>query len=481
VRTAGPPVPHALDLWDAMLTMTPPVPSRPEDVVSPGLAAAADLVHEAVFATGEGGRRRVPSAGAIYPYLVLALCRTAPDRSRVPAAGRWELFEFGDHGRATLLQVSGSLVTRLAVWAMGGDHPDGPDGAADFAVLVLTRPWLSMRKYGPRGYLYTHLDAGHAATNLLGVALERGRAELRLAPHDELMSRSTEWCFPHHELHSAVTVRGAAGECRSRRLDVRPTPTLSGDPRFDLEARLWREIVEPMTTRTGHGPVSTAPLVDLGDGQPADVLQPGEWSWWARRRRSARSFGTRPLDAADLAEVLAGAATPLPTNAWEARGRAGKAGRERPPVAGHLVLTPAAGPDVAVGLRSSAVRRMPGCTDPADVVAACMGQPHVRNAQAFLVLHASRADVLPSSPKHRLQPTIFCAGAAAQLVYLAATRAGIGAFTVGGFRQTRWQRYAGLDASRDVVCLIALGSRERDAVPGERPDRLAPPIAHGGR
>jgi hypothetical protein len=35
-------------------------------------------------------------------------------------------------------------------------------------ILLIIRPWLSMRKYGSRGYLYNHLDAGHAAVNLLG-------------------------------------------------------------------------------------------------------------------------------------------------------------------------------------------------------------------------------------------------------------------------------------------------------------------------
>ena len=391
-------------------------------------------------------------------------------------AGRWELFELNEQGRPSVLQVNPSCLTLLVEWVTArAPSDDGSAPAPEFAVLVLSRPWLSMRKYGPRGYLYTQLDAGHAATNLLGVALERGPAELRIAPHDELLSRNLDWCFPRHELHSAVLVRGGSGDRRGQRVAVRPSLGVRADPRFDVEARLWHDVVERMRARGVHGvrAGSTSAVVDLGPRLPAgDHLIEG-WSRWSRLRRSAKGFGTDRLAAEDLLQVLAGTATPLPTDV--------RAPGERPALAARLVLAPDVSDEVLDTLSPFAVRRMDDGTRPADIVAACMGQQHVSNAQAFLVLHARRADLLPAEGAHRLQAVLFCAGATAQLTYLGAARADIGAFTIGGFGQAEWRRHAGLDAADDVVCIIALGAKAAAAGPRERLDRLEPPLAHGAR
>ncbi|HET6210079.1 MAG TPA: hypothetical protein VFD94_06835, partial [Jatrophihabitans sp.] len=156
--------------WLAMTSLRSAEPAGSQPVLSPDLAVAVDILSEAVHRPGPSGARRVPSAGAIFPYETLALCRTpAVDDSD----SEWQLFRIeGALGSCTRVPAARPWLHRLA-----GALPGGP-GFDGCYLLVLTRPWLSIRKYGPRGYLYTQLDAAHAAVNILGVALSTGLAVL---------------------------------------------------------------------------------------------------------------------------------------------------------------------------------------------------------------------------------------------------------------------------------------------------------------
>ena len=83
--------------WDAMTGLRAPLPEVREELEGHGLADGLAIVAEALFADGAGGRRRVPSAGAIFPYAAFVLARyTGAD-----GTARWGLFRADEVGRAS--------------------------------------------------------------------------------------------------------------------------------------------------------------------------------------------------------------------------------------------------------------------------------------------------------------------------------------------------------------------------------------------
>src|SRR5262249_29373104 len=51
-----------------------------------------------------------------------------------------------------------------------------PGHRVEALIVVVVRPWLSMKKYRLRGYAYCHLDVGHLAANLATYAAALGYA-----------------------------------------------------------------------------------------------------------------------------------------------------------------------------------------------------------------------------------------------------------------------------------------------------------------
>jgi len=439
--------------WQTMQDLAAPAPDRYVSLTAAGLHETVALVRQAVLAHGAGGRRRVPSAGAIFPYAPYVLCTTGPD-------GRWTLLRVDEaepHGSAVLVDVPQPDLDRLAARC-------GPDPSV-VHVLLLVRPWLSIRKYGPRGYLYSMIDAAHAATNLLGVAQQEVRgAHLRLlgGGDGELAAH-----LPFQEVHSVVTLPVDDRPQREATVRVEAVAT-ARDRTGDYERVPWTEVVRPFQATHTRERLATAPMVALpATDVPRDALL-ADWSTWSERRRSARSFADRPVDVRQLADVVGALATPLPTNL-----------PRTPEVSATVVLARTPVGDLAAVRAVADVHTPDGDVRPQDVVRACMGQRHVASAAAFLVLHAPRQSVLGDGAQQDARDALFRCGAAAQLTYLGAARAGLGVFTIGGFVQSTWRRLAGLTPEHEVLCLLALGPEESEHTP--RADRREPAEAHGER
>ncbi|MFD4182809.1 hypothetical protein, partial [Rhodococcus sp. NPDC058514] len=109
------------------------------------VATAIEHIEKAIGRRGDSVARHAPSAGAIYPYEVL-LCRR-------------------DGGVPALVDLARR---RLVV----GD--DFPTDEPEYLALLVGRPWLSMRRYGPRGFLYHLVDSGHALLNLALLSRRHG-------------------------------------------------------------------------------------------------------------------------------------------------------------------------------------------------------------------------------------------------------------------------------------------------------------------
>jgi SagB-type dehydrogenase family enzyme len=120
------------------------------------LSDLSQILWAAQGISGAGGRRTAPSAGAQYPLVVHVV---AGNVSELPA-GTY-LYKSQDHG---LLKIEdGDMRTALGRAALG----QSPIKNAA-AVLVISALYeRTTVKYGERGIRYAHMEAGHAAQNVL--------------------------------------------------------------------------------------------------------------------------------------------------------------------------------------------------------------------------------------------------------------------------------------------------------------------------
>jgi nitroreductase len=454
-------------LWAAMTTLRSTERTGTHSVVSPDLALARDILAEAVHRSGPSGARRVPSAGAIFPYETLALCRVSGDDEG------WGLFRVeGATGSCGMVPISQLWLRRL-LSAMPGDR----DGCY---LIVMARPWLSIRKYGPRGYLYTQLDAAHAAVNILGVALGSGRAVLHAGSPTAAAIALRNGFPPFHELHSVIQLDQAREYPGDPLVTVREeTRTNRIAEAYDFEAQAWDGIVAPL--RAGAEAMSSTEPMDtsvlaLPDARPELALR-AEWRALSAVRRSAKRFAVEPLSGGRLAATVAALATPLPISFGRpVDGRPNVAVSATVLVSDRLVLALA---DQAAIARCARLVRYPAGPDsmPGGVsalIAACMGQPHVRHGQAFVLLHA--AGLTPAGPE--IRQAFFRAGAAGQLLCLAATGNDVAATPIGGFDSAVWSRIAQLPGDTELLYLLVLGMPVTESGPA-RSDRSEKATAHG--
>ncbi|MFI9245953.1 nitroreductase family protein [Streptomyces sp. NPDC053086] len=456
------------DLWDrvALPAAAPEPPAEP--VVAPGLRLALCLLEEGALTSranrscGSYVARAVPSAGAVYPYefAVLAMENGVPTAFRV------------DADRRTCARLAAGARVSAALDASVLAIPE--DGGA--LVVTLTRPWLSMRKYGDRGYLYTQLDAGHAAGNLLLAAAGRGAAGvLRLRFPRESLSELLEAGENCREIHSAIVVpAGTADESWTRW-------TVHDDTDRETRGPVWRSWLEStcwdsLTGWTGHSGSPTdetapAPLARVRTGGQAlggrsGLGDPSGWSELIGTRVSSKAFTGEPVSAAAVWQAVSALSTPLETDLPDAS-----------PLSATLVLRSTTEPEQDAVYRLRTGERQPGPLPTTDEVArACMQQRALAGAAAVLLLHVPRASLAgpgSTADAENLRELAFRCGALGQLLYLGANRATVGVTAIGGFDTPLWRTLAGLPKDDEILYALLLGCPD-DA--GIKLDRLA--MAH---
>jgi nitroreductase len=467
--------------WAAMTTLRPVESSISRSVLSADLAVAADILGEAIHRTGPSGARRVPSAGAIFPYETLALCR-AP--CGVDGFG-WGLFRIeGPSGTCTRMAISHTSLRRL-VAAM-----PGAPGVEGCYLIVLTRPWLSIRKYGPRGYLYTQLDAAHAAVNIVGVALSTGAAVLHAglpAPAAGALRND----FPRfHELHSVIQLARVPAYPGDPMVTVREeVPARRTAQAYDFEARAWGSIVVPLHAAADVAmpaePRDTT-IVTLPGARP-DLTLRAEWRELSAARRSAKRFAAEPLSGARLASTIGALATPLPTTFAEiGAGSTGGSPSGRASVSATVIVHDRLELSVAEQVAITGCARLVRYAATSDSVSwnatsfisACMGQAHIGDAQAFVLLHTAPGLLAAGTTGHDIRRALLRAGAGAQLLCLAATRDHVAVSPIGGFDSVAWARIAQLPGGTELLYLLALGTPVAESGPA-RNDRAEKATAHG--
>ncbi|WBB81899.1 nitroreductase family protein [Micromonospora sp. WMMD882] len=467
--TATGPVGPTADVarfWDRMLVFAASADeAEPAPITVPAELTPVLRLFESAGVGSPTGGCSAPSAGALYPYEHYAV---------VTGADGPAVYALDAVRRNCQLTRVGAPVAQ-AVEDAGLTVP----AAGEALVLTVARPWLSMRKYGNRGYLYTQFDTAHLAVHLLCLATEScDRAELRTHLPDSGLASLLNLGATCRFLHSVLVLGARRPDAPQVEADtwscVDGRKAGSGDkPSFWLEAECWRSVdaYRPRRRPTAGRPVRTRPLLpEVAAAPPTDLTTEAEpLTTLAARRRSAKDFAATPLARSALARTLAALRTPLATDLGHDTG-----------LSATLVARRVTGcPPGSYPLHGAGPWADHRTTPPDDdeLVRVCMGQYHLRHAAAVVLLHAPRAELVRSGPPG-LDTVLLRAGALAHLLYLGAAEARIGVTAIGGFDAGRWRALAGIPAAHEVLYAVLLGNPGPAAV---KLDRLHPAYAHNER
>jgi nitroreductase len=415
--------------------------------------------------------RTTPSAGALYPFEVLVALREA-DRYRL------HLYDIAGNCLYTLPPLPAAEMAGLLA-----PHGDGTDPDAALVFAVVGRPWLSMGKYGRRGYLYSQLDGAHAATSIALAAAHRGlRPTVRLR-------------FDRRRAAAALGLEGLCREpqslitCASPAGDAAHTAAAPANPfavpvwRHDSEPRFEQPTAEEHEAWQGLSPVSAyyggipraprfGPVTSIaapgpvGERRPvplaaAGALEPRGFQNAAVTRTSAKGFQPRPLAADQLGKVLSGLRHGLVADCAD-----GPAPGLRLLVRDVTGIAPGA---YAYAPDTHELRPVRGGARPAaDVAAACQNQAVVRHAAALLALHVPLEALLGPYGRQVLAEVHFHAASAAHRIGLQAAAHAVGATSLGGFDSARVADLTALASHDEVVYVLALGVPDPSAVKWDR-------------
>ncbi|MET0136653.1 MAG: nitroreductase family protein [Kibdelosporangium sp.] len=345
--------------------------------IPPGLRRAIARVEFAVGRHGESAKRAAPSAGACYPYELLLS----------PAGAA--VFGLADLARRTFF----TRRTDRHWW-----------DAQEFGCFLVGRPWLTMRKYGRRGYFYHLLDAGHAVLNL-SVAAAGTRV-------------------PDRRSVSAV-----AGEAVARGGVLLAAGVLDGSGQHE-DPDHW--LMHETAASSIHPPLGDIErtMTDLLPPTPDPLL-------------------LRHLDRPELAGAIAGRRSAAGLAGTVAAGLVREVVQQSMDLCRQVI--PSYGlplPDVRVFARGE----LPG---PDWLSAALVGQRNLVDASTFVVVHARVADTARQALSPATQRLAMAGGIAGEILYLVAGRAGVGVTGIGGFDPGRWARLCGTED--DVLYVLGLG------------------------
>jgi SagB-type dehydrogenase family enzyme len=141
-------------------------------------------------------RRSVPSAGALYPLEIFVLLRDI------------ENLEDGIYGFDPRSHALDRLFLRTRLeQALGAFYTSPYLGGANVIVCHVAVFGRCQKKYGPRGYRYILLEAGHSAQNLCLAAEERGLATLCMGGFkDSMLNRCLGLSAPDEGVVYSVAV-----------------------------------------------------------------------------------------------------------------------------------------------------------------------------------------------------------------------------------------------------------------------------------
>ncbi|MFD8705490.1 nitroreductase family protein [Kitasatospora sp. NPDC059648] len=425
--------------------------------------------------------RTTPSAGALYPFEVLVAFQDGH---------QYALYHY-DAAGCSLRRLAAVGRHEVADILTAAPPPDPSAAGADetsrlpaAVVAVVARPWHAMRKYGRRGYLYTHLDSAHAATNIALAAADAGFGPtVRLRFDRRALSRLFGLENLCREPQALVTLtapaEGRPGASGGRTPNPFAVPIWWHDGGRGLEQpdgperEAW-DLVSPISTyhqprglplRFGTTasirPAGTRTGAAVALAGPDDTAALDDFGRTVLSRQSAKGFLAKPVEADALGRALAAvrggiavdcADGPLAGLRLLVRNVDGLApGAYEYDPAGHRLL-PAGGD---------------GGSEEA-VVAACMNQGVAAGCAALVALHAPVRQLLGERGQQGLAELHFHAASAAQRLCLGAAAQRVGITCLGGFDAGRIAGLARLADEEEVIYVVAVGIADENAVKWDR-------------
>ena len=424
--------------------------------------------------------RAAPSAGALYPTELYAVCGPLAD---LPAG----VYHFEPAEFVLRRLRDGDFRAHLAAGAAA------PAVASLPLCFVLTGiPWRTTWKYGQRGYRHLFWDAGAIVANLLAMAAAAGwGARVLLGFVDEEVSRLVgigEPDEPEEYPLALVTVEAPAG---TRAADGRPlerisprTWPLSPSPRrYPMVAAAQRAgdlpSAEAVTAWRGQAttllaePATRSGAVgEPGQGRPATKTAStasitgttgttGTTEALLLRRGSTRSFVRDPLPGNALRWAMAAATRPVPGDFVRADGT----------LLEHFLAAHAVEgvPPGAYRWRQGDFELLRPGADRRRTRALCLGQDLGGDSAATVFHCAQLARILEALRSRGYRAAQLEGGVAAERLQLAAFALGVGA-TGLTFLDDDVSRFFDTDAA--PMLSVAVGVPAYRARPGMRPAQL---------
>lgn len=483
MQLARPPVPatQLISYWnDARLDadQAKSASVRPAPGIVPWRTAIEDVLKvgyglqsQSRFVSGAWERvrwRTSPSAGALYPFEVIAC---------VVGEGTY----LWDIERGRLAPASLPSLSRDDLAAAG--LTTAPNHHLDALLVLVARPWLSMKKYHLRGYGYCHLDMGHVASNLAIYT-----ASLGLSPTLHLR-------FSRSFLAECLRLEGLCREPLAVLSFASSKPGLATGPEAETgvqpaglerpeanETANWETLrgvlsfdsaLEPPYPPAG-APIVLEPEVDENAlvPLPEGRCQPSsskEWRSAILARRSAKGFRREPINAAQIGELLGALrADSLPEDCLA----------DDPLALGvRLVARNVEGLSgvYAYDPRNHGLHRVASQSE--DPRPACMLQELAGNAAALVIFHAPVFRLLDRFGYSAFTELHFHAAQLGQRLHLAAARLdNLGITCIGGFDGLRCADLARLAPEDETVYVVLLGVPDESAF---KHDRLGIAFSHG--
>lgn len=414
------------------LALPPPLsaqpPARAGGLLTPqGLATL--LWHTAGISQQRGGIafRTAPSSGALFAAEFYLAVRAVPGL----APGVWHyqpqsqslaLLRAGEPGDALLPAQAPAAVLATALWRRSG------------------------HKYGDRCYRYVLADLGHALENTRQVAATLGGSAMLLPQFDEAVLAGLLGIDEASEgVLAQLLLFGTAVQLQRHGPVARPA-TLAGPAALGVT-----EAIHRATSLRGAAAWTAQPLA----APPPPHARPDPLLLIAARR-SHRRFSPEPLDAQQLAQVLAAMTAPPAVLSQAVRL--------------HLLTPAVQGHRVAAWRWDAAARRLVHTRDLAPDLGAAralartaaLGQDVVGDAAAVVVLGIDRATfgADPAGAARGYRHAFIEAGLHGERLYLQAQALGLGACAVGAFYDDDAAALVGADPAREwVVHFAALGLR----------------------
>jgi hypothetical protein len=412
--------------------------------------------------------RTTPSAGAIYPFEVIATI--LGEGSYLWDIDKGRLLPYGAPRWTGEDLAAAGLVTR-------------PGHRVEALLTIVARPWLSMKKYFLRGYAYSHLDVGHTATNLALYTAALG--------HDPVLHLRFSRSFLIARLRLEGLCREPLAVLSFAVTDPQPAAAPEPDdfsrpvglelPR-EQEIAAWKSLqgflsfdgpleppceptVAPLLLEPAEVPDS--PVLHLPDSPPP--LSAAEWRSAILARRSAKGFRRESLSAIQIGELLSAL-----------RGEGCPADCFPPGAARLGVRLVARNVDGLSGVfaysaRDHALQRLAG--EAGDPLPACMRQGLAGDAAALLILHAPLYRLVDRHGWSAFAELQFHAAELGQRLHLAATRLSpLGMTCVGGFDGEECAALARLDPGDETLYVILLGIPDNTVF---KHDQLSVAFSHG--